>query len=307
VSQPASDGVVCCTIGAEQFAVRAADVRLVARVEHMRVAGGPHGQVGVLDQGAVPVPVYNLAVLLDRRAAETRGAQHVVLLSAGARSIGVIVDRAVRMPGESDAHVMPLPRFVGRRCHGWFGGLLQAGDWLCLLLSPRGIDPETDHTPAHHAAPGPGTRRRTEPAAADLVVTFQSAALPRCATARYALCARQVAGVVQALQVMPLPGAPSFVAGLSSWQGAAVPLVDFTGAQRHSRFLLVRTQDGCAAIPVEADVALRHASSEHRQVGGRSAPFITGLFETGDERIALLDVDALVSSDERELTASCAG
>ena len=306
-----SEGVVCCTLGRERFAFRNADVRLVARAEQMRVSASANGRLGVLYHGDVAVPVYRLAALLGLRSHESSDARHIVVTSGAAGPFGVLSDHAVRFAAADRYEVLPLPDFVGSRAGSWFAGMLQAGELFCPLLSAAGIEPGP--TPrAHHgvAAPRSGRDRIAQARATDLIVTFRSAALPACDGDRYAICARQIAAVVQSLPSIPLPGASSFVRGVSSWHESAVPIVDFVGrgAPVHARHLLVRTPGGgCAALPVEPDITLRHASSAHRQLNPGSTPFVIGLFAAGDERLALIDVDALVAADERELTATCAG
>jgi chemotaxis signal transduction protein len=311
VTSKTSAGVVCCTLGRERFAFRNADVRLVARAEQMRASAAANGQLGVIHHGGVAVPVHRLSSLLGLHSRESSDARHIVVTSGAGGPFGVLSDQAARFAAADRYEVLPLPDFVGSRARSWFAGMLQAGDLFCPLLSAAGIEPgPTTHERHRVAAPRSAGGRIAPARAADLIVTFRSAALPACDGDRYAICARQIAAVVQSLPSIPLPGASSFVRGVASWQGSAVPIVDFvgTGTPGQARHLIVRAPGGgCAALPVEPDITLRHASSEHRQLNPRGAPFVIGLFAAGDERLALIDVDALVAADERELIATCAG
>jgi chemotaxis signal transduction protein len=222
----------------------------------------------------------------------------------------VLVDRAVRVTLDERFELLPLPAFVAP-AGLWFAGILQGGSVSCLLLSPDGLQPGGAPRPAAHAA-APDRPRVTHgrPEGAEILVMFRSAALPSCSGSRYGLGSRRVGAVVQTLPSIGLPGAPTFVTAVSWWQGAAVPLIDFSERGHGvscSRYLLVRTRDGeYAGLPVEPDVALHRVTADAPQVSGRGAPFVAGLFTVGEERVALLDVDALLATGAHVL-ASCAG
>lgn len=308
-----SDGVVCCSVAGEQFAMHGADVRLVARAEQMIEEPALwDGRVGVLDQAGTITPVYRLATLLGLPTEPARAGDHIVVTSGARGPFGVLVDRAVRAAPGDRLDVLPLPAFAGSAAARWFAGILHGGSVSCLLLSPEGVEPgASTPSPPRGVVPRPPAHVRRGSGAADVVVVFSSMALPPCDANRYAIGARRIVGVVQALPSVSLPGAAPFVAAVSWWEGAAVPLLDFSGRRAgadHSRYLLVRTRGGeYAGLPVGADVALRRATKEHRQLAGGSAAYVEGLFAVGDEHIALIDVDALVAADERALVASCAG
>ena len=309
-SQP-SGGALCCHVGGEQFAFRGSDVRLIARAEQMLPDAGRDGRLGVLQQAGADVPVYALGTLLGQPAPAARDVSHVVVTDGARGAFGVLVDRAVRVALDDGAAVLPLPAFVGPPAGRWFAGLLHDSRLTCLLLSPLGLQSAGAQLggPPDEPRPTAAAARGTE--AGEIVVLFRTPALPSCDADRYAIGARRIGGVVQTLPSVPLPGAPRFVTGLSWWQGTAVPLLDFGAAGRRtsrSRYLLLRTRGGTyAGLPVEADVALRRATAEDRQVRGGGDSFVKGLFSVGGERVALIDVDALVAADSHASIASYAG
>lgn len=311
MTHQSSGGIVCCDVDRERFAFHGGDVHLVVRAEQIVAEPAHDGRVGVLHQGGIPVPVYTLAGILGLPAAPARAASHVVVTNGARGSFGVVVDRAVRVGLAERFNVLPLPRFVGPSARRWFGGLLIGADLSCLLLSPEGLEPG-GRSRMHMPVEPPRTPPQSRPMRpAEIVVSFTTSALPPCDGDRYALAAHQIGAVVQALPSVPLPGAPDFVTALSWWQGHALPLLDFgkNGSRvPRSRHLLIRTRDGAyAGLPVDADISLRRAGADDRQVRGGSAPFVTGLFTVGSERVALIDVDALVAPDVLAPDASCAG
>ena len=60
------EGLVCCSVGDKQYALRAADVRHIVRVEKMRAAAGSDGRVGTLELAGQPVPVFRLGSVFGR-------------------------------------------------------------------------------------------------------------------------------------------------------------------------------------------------------------------------------------------------
>jgi len=62
------EGLVCCTAGEREFALRAADVRQILPAEQMRLAAGEDTLAGTLDLDGQAVPVFRLESILGRTA-----------------------------------------------------------------------------------------------------------------------------------------------------------------------------------------------------------------------------------------------
>ena len=292
------DAYLCCLVGADQYAVRGADVRLVARAEQLTPQTGGDGRVGVLPRAGGDVPVYSLPSLLGG-ARDTRTAdRHIVVIGSG-DALALLVDRVVRAPAGS-ARELPLPTAAGRQAARWFSGLLTLSETSCLVLNPSGLRPG-----AWSAPPGAGPLRRAHgraPAAVeDLAFVFTSEAVPTCDGARQAVPASRLAAIVQSLPLVAVPGVAAHVAAFAAWRDAAVPVVDysrgFVATQTARRFaVLVAGDAALIAVPVDADAELRRAAPQDRRAGGTVLPaHVKGMFDTGGGRVALLDLERVAS------------
>lgn len=299
-----SDGVVCCVVGAEQYALRARDIQGVARAERMQHEDAPDGRAGTIRHDGRAVPVYRLTDLLDRPQSSADD-RHVVVTRQGRSLVGLLVDRIVRLPLTERARVLPLPSIVGPVPAARFEGLLTLDDTSCLVLAPHAFDRAT---PVHPATPVQPALLRSglgRGADAPVAVTFSSAAFPRASVDRYALDARRVAALVQSLPRVALPGSPAHVKALGWWRDTTIPIVNFSngladdapgGSERH---LITRAGDtGCSALvafTVNADVTLHRATKDDRRLPDDCEPFIRGIFLIGTERVGLLDLESLLS------------
>ena len=289
---------LCCIVGGSgQYALRGGDVRVVARAEQMHADAGGDGRVGVLAFGGTGVPVYCLPALLGgARDARTLD-RHVVVTGQGDEALGFLVDRVVRAPVGA-ARELPLPGIVGERAARWFTGLLTLPDTSCLVLNPSGLQPGAAPAPRTASAPRTQVAGRLD-AIADLVFVFTSAALPPCEGARHGVHASRLAAIVQSMSSVPLPGCAPHVAALGAWRDGAVAVLDYSrgaiATRSARRFAVLRTDTAAlVALPINADASLRHATAaDRRAAAGVSAPHIRGVFQSGDERIALLDLECV--------------
>ena len=81
------EGLVCCSVGDKQYALRGGDVRQIIRVEKMRAAAGSDSSVGTLDLAGQPVPVFRLGSVLGRTGAQRNaanpGGHHIAVTGEG--------------------------------------------------------------------------------------------------------------------------------------------------------------------------------------------------------------------------------
>jgi len=141
-----------------------------------------------------------------------------------------------------------------------------------------------------------------------MVVMFSSPALPRCDATRYAVTGRQTAAIVQPMPVISVPGCARHVKGVAWWRETAVAVIDFRGpgsrddAESRRRWVIAQCGPSLGrslvAFPVDADITVHRPSAEDRPVAGVGRPrFAVGMFDVGGEVVALVDVDALLSSE----------
>lgn len=305
-------GFICCLLGQEQYALHAADVRIAARAEQMRLEStSAAGRVGTLTHGGHDLPVYSLSALFGRTPDRSGIDRHVIVTrGAGGNAYGLLVDRMLRAPSEHPGQLLPIPASVGGVAAEWFDGMLGFGDDLsCLVLSTSALDPR-------RPAGAPRTDGRAErvvrrvaarsAAAVEIVTTFTSDALPAIGIGRFALGASRVAAVTQALPSIPIPGAAPWVAQLGAWRDHAVPVISFnTNAHDYRngsrRYLVVRTggrfSGGFVAFAVGDDIELHRATeaSADPAIQRVDAPFVIGTYMVGSQPVALLDIDKLAS------------
>jgi chemotaxis signal transduction protein len=310
-----SGGLVSCVVGARQYAMRGADIREIVRAERMRVSGKREGSVGTLIVGGEAIPVYSLAAILDGAAPPenvTTSGHHVVVTPGAQGPIGWLADRIVRSQLSDRLDVLPLPAVLETGAASWFEGLLIVDDVPLLLLSPRNLDPRVTRAPAVADAPTPASDPALATPSRDagpaLVVMFSSPALPPSGAARYALSARRIEAVVQSLAVTPVPGCPPHVTGVAVWRSHVMPVVDFRANSERStavegtRFLIARCgrplRGGSVAFAVDSELALHKPTREDREAEEIESrpPFVAGTFIVSGDRLALLDLDALLLS-----------
>lgn len=293
----ALDGFLSCLVGANQFALRGNDVALVARGDDMRG--------GMLRHGGVDIQVHDLGGLLggprDLRTAD----RHVIVTGTPGQRLGLLVDRIVRAR-VSGANVIPLPAIVGGDAARWFDGLVTLEDSSCLVLEPGGLlseGPKPSRSPRK-----PAGAKRPSAESEGLMLVFSSASVPPAAGDRFAIAASRVAAVAQSLPVVPLPGCEPHVAGLGSWRRSAAVVLDLAGQADHAsasrRYLLLRCTGGdLVALAIHSDAVLRRASRDDAAAAMSGLPaYIRGVFHTGGEQVALIDVDRLAAGGEAATT-----
>lgn len=313
---PYHEGIVCCTVGDEQYAIRGADVRQILRVEHRPSEADREGGVGTIDVAGQTVSVFALRNVLGRADPQARSShasgRHILVTADGGELIGWLVDRIVRTTLSPGADVLPLPAVVGATATTRFEGLLNQGDRSMLLLSPRNLKlpprqpVRPDTTPAFLPLPA-----RIDRQAPSMVAMFSTCALPRSEASRYALSGRQIAAIVRSLPAIVVPGSVRHVTGVALWQRTVVPVIDFRDpgdrgcAAQRQRLVIAqcgaRLRGTLVALPVDSEITLHQPGPEDQQVAAVPRPaFAIGVFDIGGEAVALLDLDALLASDVTE-------
>ena len=290
--------LVCCRIGNEQYALTRGDVQSVARTDEVHFERGADGRVGVLALGDDAVPVYRLAARLGRADHDASAEHHVVVTRGNGDPFGLLVDHIWRTRVADDESIQPLPAIVGPLAAARFSGLVPIDDALCLVLSPAAIDPigaRYDADDGRDAGSSPATARG---AAEDLALLFSTDAIPRRERTRYAINARRVVALVQAMPTIVVPGAAPFVASVGWWRRMVVPILDFRNAAARAasgsstRYLVLRCGrslgGALVAFPTGVDLTLHRATDDDREI-------TEGIYGIGREPVALLDLDRLIT------------
>jgi chemotaxis signal transduction protein len=304
------EGLVCCAVGADTYALRGADVHQLVSVEQMIRASGSPARAGTLELAGESVPVFSLGAVLGRpRAADAvHPGHHVAVTGEPGALVGWLVDRVVRTPLYEGAQVVPLPVVVGGRATDWFEAIVRVDDDSVLLLAPQYLNPlaerpaptRPDDSTAS-SAPPPAAPGAAEP----MIVLFSTPALPPCEAPRYALSGRRIAAIAQALSPIAVPGSAPHVTGVAWWRNALVPLIDFRMAGDHvdeaplRRCVIARCgtrlDNALVAFPVHSDIAVHRPSADDQQAANAPhADFTFGMFDVDGEVVALLDLDSLL-------------
>jgi chemotaxis signal transduction protein len=313
------EGLVCCTVGDKQYALRGADVRQIVRVEKMRGAAAGDSKAGTLDLAGQSVPVFRLANVLNRTASQRSGpgsgGHHIAVTGEGSEIVGWLVDRVVRTPLSADAQMTPLPAVVGPAAASWFEALVKLGGTSLLLMAPQYLNPMAQRKLRPSAAKAAGSAvapATTGESAEPVVLLFSTPALPRCGAARFALSGRQVAAIAQPMSLIPVPGSAPCISGVAWWRDLIVPVIDFRGAGDHDDAALRRRQliaqcgprlgNTLVAFAVDSEITLHRPGTDDQKTARVPCPsFAAGMFDIGGEPVALLDLDALLAPVQRQV------
>ena len=303
-----ADGVLCCDVGNERYAFRSADVRHIERAEYMRVDRGEDGRLGTLKLGAQHVPVFALSEVLGRSTpdnhAGVRGS-HIAITADRGSLTGWLVDRIERTTTPAAGDIAALPSMIGTQASAWFEGIVWlVGDIAALLLAPHRLISRTSGSDAATGGTTFAPVQQVAPSKESVAVIFSTSALPPSTAMRYALSGRQVTAIVPSTAAISVPGCNGYVEGITRWQHAAVPRLDFRAPEArtsHRRQLVAqcgaRQQGALLALPIDAEVTMLHAADEHHSLPGVPCPaFASGVFSVNGETVALLDLDALLAT-----------
>jgi chemotaxis-related protein WspB len=131
---------------------------------------------------------------------------------------------------------------------------------------------------------------------------------------RYALDARQVAGVLPLIAVTPLPGMPAAVAGVCNYRGSPVPVIDLSEmllgrpAQRrlHTRIVLIDYPDADGGTRLIGIIAEKATATLERDVADFTSPGVSGahvgtVASSEHGMTQRIEVQQLLSAPVREL------
>ena len=304
------DGLLRCAVGDADFAMRAGDVRHIARSDQLRHDDAPDGRAGSLKLGGQLIPVFELRQALGLPEAQepARDDRYIAVTGDHEDLTGWMVDRIAREGRDGNTRILALPSSVGGKARRWYEGVVTSTDGdVMLLLSPRRLNPlrAAEPDPDDSAAAFTAPPRTDHPPSEPIALVFASPALPASDVDKFALSGRQVAAILQPSAPLDVPGCALHVAGLTFWRDVAVPVIDFRGArprEAHTgRQLIARCATDAhslVALSIDADVLMHRPAADNRLLPEVTAPpFANGVFSLNGDRVALLDLDALIAGD----------
>ncbi|WP_415578638.1 chemotaxis protein CheW [Hathewaya histolytica] len=110
-----------------------------------------------------------------------------------------------------------------------------------------------------------------------------------------------------------LPDSPSFIEGVINYEGDILPIVNlctkfnikFNGAKKESKVIVVKSQNNKIGMLVDSvsevrDVSLDDIKMPPNIVSGISNRYIRGLIKHEDEIIIFLDLNSILTEEEKE-------
>jgi len=281
-------------IGADWHAIPAELGEEVVHEPEVRPVPGAHAPVlGVMPWRGVLVPVVDAAGALGSISA-TGPPAYVVLLRLGGRRCGLAADevagvmrtdpRALRSLGEArEEREAQAVRVAGR---------------LFTLLDPERLQPIADRGVPVMEAPQAEAQLQ--------IVTF------RIGSQEFGLDVFQVHEILRRQRVTPVPEAPDFVEGVIDLRGELIPVIDMRRrfeasspvSDDDTRIVVVPFGEDRLGLVVDSvSEVLRLPESTvtdpPEYVRGIAARYLRGIVRAADRLIVLLDMEAILTSEER--------
>ena len=129
----------------------------------------------------------------------------------------------------------------------------------------------------------------------------------------YAVDIDKVVEIIYFKPVTPIPKSPAFIEGIIDLRGSVIPIVDVkkrlglgSDPDLHPDYILiVKIQDRRLGIMVDRvrevlQIEMDKIESHHKIVRGRHSEFLTGVCKVGERLILLLDIETLLSTEEKD-------
>ncbi len=241
--------LVRCSIGNESFCLDSEWLDSMQVVENLYPSRSSDGSVGWIRRFDEKVPVFRLSDQLYGSSRTPSRSGVIMVLRRNDRLWALLVDKVSAAAEVPPDRFHPLPAVAGDADNGQFPAVVVSDDGLSLYIAPeRLVPPAISGVPAppprvptlqslvraRAAAPRPIPARRgekpPETGSSGQIITFalESAAVTD-PPIRFGISAGQAIEILNGLPVIPVPNAPSFVAGLALWRAQPIPVVDLGG------------------------------------------------------------------------------
>ena len=293
-SQPAERRLLGLRLGDDWHAIPAEIGEEVLHAPVVRPVPGGGSLLGVLPWRGALVPVVQLARDAFPGSTGRGPPPFVILLRVGGRRCGLAARELTGVMRVRDQDLRTVP---GDREEREMQAV-RVGERLYSLLDPERLQPIADR-----GVPVMETRQ----AEAQLqIVTF------RIGSQEFGLDVFQVHEILRHQAVTPVPEAPDFVEGVTEVRGELVPVIDlrrrFEAAERsaegEARIVVVPFGEDRLGLVVDSvSEVLRlpesTVSDPPEYVRGIAARYLRGIVRADDRLVVLLDMDAILSSEER--------
>lgn len=231
--------IIMCQVGTHTVSVFLGEVRSIQRASSLRRNKDSAEPYAFLVTTDGDIPVISLADRLGVKSALRMAAQRVLVMENAQGMWGLLVDRTQQVSAESDLNLFPVPPDVVNPKYPYFKSIVEVNEQLSLMLNLDALLVEPLPTASgKRAANGTSSQAGANamPSLEDRaaksnqlnerggqLLTFE---VPGVEGYTIGLSTLQVAEVVSASNVLPVPRAPMGFLGCVNWRGTLVPLVD---------------------------------------------------------------------------------
>jgi purine-binding chemotaxis protein CheW len=134
----------------------------------------------------------------------------------------------------------------------------------------------------------------------------------------YAVDIMKIRQIIRPAKIRPLPQAPDFIEGVINLRGAVIPVMDLrkrfkmkTDTTREPRIIIVSVERHVMGVVVDDVSEVISVSQEQvqpaPQLSGIPGRFLAGACQWKDDILLLLNLDELLTSEEKESLAEIKG
>jgi chemotaxis signal transduction protein len=330
--------LIRCAVQGEEYCLEMSAVRSLGRAHQIVLQadaeelGHPAGTIGWLATRQQKFPVFDLAQRLHL--APLPQPQDVrtgfVALINAPQPFALRVNNVTGNLRVNHTQMATLPRIVEPNFGQVFKGIVTLPDkWvLCVDAAPLYFDvhlrpvekrPSSGASPLPNAAPLPArtklgrevfrakTRAQIMLFSAALNVAEPTESLPLV----FGLSIAQVQEITDLTKIIPIPGAPNYVYGVTNWRNVPIPILHLPARlglsaapvspqqiAPKSRLLIARAQEGWLGFPIKPQVKafplpIPYQPNQHRLALDQD--LVKGIFDLEGAPLLIPDVDAILT------------
>ena len=128
------------TIGNETYGINIMTVKEIKGwTETMPLPNSPEFMRGVLNLRGLIVPIFDLRTRFGLGVTEANEKNVIIILSAGERIIGILVDTVSDILDSSNDEIKPAPKMDNNPRDAFIGGIISVGERMVILLDVNSL------------------------------------------------------------------------------------------------------------------------------------------------------------------------
>ncbi|HEX4947418.1 MAG TPA: chemotaxis protein CheW [Blastocatellia bacterium] len=325
--------LVCCVVNNTEFYLEMSAIHNVGRPHQFTLEAASAndntslGTIGWLSTQQNRIPVFELAHCLRLSPAPTNLHTGFLILINAMRPFAIHVDQIVGHVDIAPSQMIALPHLVEPGTPKLFKGIVQRDTAWALCADARHLQPLFTTALLSALLPEPPPASATNvvpppvvdaPAQQGQIMLFSSAQASS-PTARetpslvFGLSLKQVQEVMPLPPMIPIPGAPPYVFGITNWRNVPLPIIDLktrlgmsttpvsaSAIEPKSRLLIARAprQNGLLGFPINPQVKtfpmrIPYQPNKHRL--WLDSDLLLGIFDLEDSPLLIPDVEAMLT------------